>query len=172
MNQRVTLITLIYMLPEFSMQITIYSYLLFKWIWNRVCVCVCVCMCVYHASLVHSFFPFLFFVRLHLLHIEVPGLGVKLEIQLPAYITATATLDLNHICDLHLSLQQRHILNPWAMPGIEPASSETLCQVLNPLSHSTSSLFLIAALLKYNSHTIKDNISKATIQKVQDKMAE
>ena len=43
---------------------------------------------------------------------EVPRLGVKLELQLPAYATATATQDPSHICDLHHSSQQCRILNP------------------------------------------------------------
>ena len=47
---------------------------------------------------------------------EIPRLGVKLELQLPAYTTATAivtaTLDLSCICDLHRSSQQHWILNP------------------------------------------------------------
>ena len=38
--------------------------------------------------------------------------GVDSELQLPAYITATATQDPSHICDLHHSLQPRRILNP------------------------------------------------------------
>ena len=42
---------------------------------------------------------------------EVPGPGVELELQLPAYATAMATLDPSHICDLHHSSQQRRILN-------------------------------------------------------------
>ena len=37
---------------------------------------------------------------------------VKLEQQLPAYATATATLDPSCICNLHRSLWQRWILNP------------------------------------------------------------
>ena len=32
---------------------------------------------------------------------EVPTLGIKLELQLRAYTTATATWDLSHVCDLH-----------------------------------------------------------------------
>ena len=32
---------------------------------------------------------------------EVPRLGVESEMQLPAYTTATETLDLSRICDLH-----------------------------------------------------------------------
>ena len=36
-------------------------------------------------------------------HMEVPMLGVKSELQLPAYTTATATQDPSHICNLHHS---------------------------------------------------------------------
>ena len=32
---------------------------------------------------------------------EVPRLGVKLELQLQAYATATAMWDLSLVCDLH-----------------------------------------------------------------------
>ena len=39
-------------------------------------------------------------------HMEVPRLGVKLELQLLAYAIATATQDLSLICDLHHSSQQ------------------------------------------------------------------
>ena len=37
------------------------------------------------------FLPFFPFLGLHLQHMEVPSLGVKLELELPAYTTATAT---------------------------------------------------------------------------------
>ena len=43
---------------------------------------------------------------------EVPRLEVKLELQLPAYATATATQDSSHICDLHHSSRQHQIPNP------------------------------------------------------------
>ena len=43
---------------------------------------------------------------------DVLSLGVKLELQLSAYDTATATWDLSHICDLHHSSEQHCILNP------------------------------------------------------------
>ena len=43
---------------------------------------------------------------------EVPGLGVELELQLATYATARATPDLSHIYDLHHSSRQRQILNP------------------------------------------------------------
>ena len=51
-----------------------------------------------------------FFLGPHSWHIEVPRLGVKSELQLPA--TATATPDLRCICDLHHSSQQCWILSP------------------------------------------------------------
>lgn len=43
---------------------------------------------------------------------EVPRLGVKLKLQLPAYTIATATPDLSCICDIHHSSWQYQILNP------------------------------------------------------------
>ena len=44
---------------------------------------------------------------------EVPRLGVKSELQLPAYTTATATPDPSQaVCDVHHSSQQHWVLNP------------------------------------------------------------
>ena len=43
---------------------------------------------------------------------EVPSLGVELELYLLAYTTATAILDPSLICDLHHSSRQGRILNP------------------------------------------------------------
>ena len=43
---------------------------------------------------------------------EVPGLGVELELQLPAYATATAMPDPSLVCDLHHSSWKCQILNP------------------------------------------------------------
>ena len=48
----------------------------------------------------------------HLRHMEVPRLGVKSELQLLAYATATAIQYLSCICGLHHSSQQPQILNP------------------------------------------------------------
>ena len=39
------------------------------------------------------FFFFFFFLELHPRHMEVPSLGVESGLQLPAYTTATSTLD-------------------------------------------------------------------------------
>ena len=46
--------------------------------------------------------PFFFFCFSgpHLQHMEVPRLGVNLELQLLAYATATAIQDLSHVFDL------------------------------------------------------------------------
>ena len=43
---------------------------------------------------------------------EVPRLEVKSELQLPAYVTATATQDPSCFFDLYHSSRQRQILNP------------------------------------------------------------
>ena len=62
-------------------------------------------------------FLFLFsFLGPHLQHMEVPRLGVELELQLPAYTTATATPKLTYTtaCGNDGSLTYR------VRPGIEP----------------------------------------------------
>ena len=45
-------------------------------------------------------------------HMEIPRLGVELEVQLSAYTTATATQHPSCVYDLHHSTQQCWILNP------------------------------------------------------------
>ena len=56
------------------------------------------------------FFFFFSFLGPHPRHMEVPRLGVKSELQLPA--TARATWDLSLLFDLHHNSRQRWILNP------------------------------------------------------------
>ena len=68
------------------------------------------CICVKVSYFVFSFYG-------HTCSIgkfPVPRLGVKSELQLPAYTTATATAtqDPSHICDLRHSLWQQQIFNP------------------------------------------------------------
>ena len=48
----------------------------------------------------------------HLQHMEVPRLGVALELQLPAYTSVTAVPDLSSICNLHYSSGQCRIFSP------------------------------------------------------------
>ena len=71
----------------------------------------------------------IYFLWLHMQHMEVPRLGVELELQLLAYATATATGDPSHACDLHHSSQQHQILNALIEPGIQPPSSWILGRV-------------------------------------------
>ena len=57
-------------------------------------------------------FFFFFFLWPHPRHMEVPRLGAKSELQLPAQATETAMWDLSHVCNLHHNSQQPQILNP------------------------------------------------------------
>ena len=62
---------------------------------------------VFQSDYRDAFFIFIFcFLGSHSRHMEVPRLGVQSELQLPAYPRATATPDLNHICDLHHNSQK------------------------------------------------------------------
>ena len=69
--------------------------------------------CDHLRSLIYSFKNF-FLEGLHLQYMEVLRLGVKLELQLPGYITATATWDPSpsHVCNLHYSSWQCRIPDP------------------------------------------------------------
>ena len=58
------------------------------------------------------FFFFFGFLGLHLWNMEAPRLGVKSELRLPAYATATSTWETKSICNLHHSSGQCWILNP------------------------------------------------------------
>ena len=70
---------------------------------------------------------------------EVPELGVKSELQLPAYTMARATLDPSHIFDLHHSSWQRQILNPLGETRVRTCILMDTSRGLNPLSHSGNS---------------------------------
>ena len=61
-----------------------------------------------------SLFLIFFFIFLgpHLRHMEVSRLGVRLELQLLAYATATEMPGPNRTCNLHHSSRQCRILNP------------------------------------------------------------
>ena len=76
---------------------------------------------------------FFFFLGPYLRHMEVPGLGIELKLQLLAYITATATLDLSQICNLRHSLQQCWNLNPPSKARDRTRILMATTQVLNLL---------------------------------------
>ena len=70
---------------------------------------------------------------------EVPRLGVKSELQLPASTTATATWHPSSILDLHCNLCQYQILNPLSKARDGTCILTDIRQVLNLLSHSGNS---------------------------------
>ena len=70
-----------------------------------------------------------------------PRLGVKAEVQLLTYTTATQ--DLGNICDVHLSSWQPWILNPLSEAGDRTPILMDPSWVLNLLSYNSNSLFII-----------------------------
>ena len=69
----------------------------------------------------------------------VSGLGVVPELQLPAYTTATAMQDPNHVGDVHHSSWQRRILNPLTEATDQAGILMDISRVCNPLSHNRNS---------------------------------
>ena len=92
----------------------------------------------------YYFTVFFFFLGLHQQHMEVPGLEVKSELQLPAHTTAIATPRPSHICDLHCSLWQHQILNPLSEARDRTCILMDLYGVLNNRNYNGNSreLFL------------------------------
>ena len=73
-------------------------------------------------------------------HMEVPKLGVKLELQLLVYTTALAAWDPSYICNLHHGSQQRWFPNPLARLGFELTSSWILVRLVISETHNENSL--------------------------------
>ena len=82
-------------------------------------------------ALESAFYLLIYFLGLPLGHMEVRRLEVKSKLQLPAYATDKATLDL--LCDLCYSLWQHRSLTPL---------SEATDRILNLLSHNGNSCIL------------------------------
>ena len=60
---------------------------------------------------------------------EIPGIEVGLELQLPAYTRATAMPDLSHVCNIHHSPWQQWILELTEPgQGLNPPSSWILVE--------------------------------------------
>ena len=141
------------------------------------CVCVCItsslpihlladghlgyfqsCLCVNNAAMntrahgsfqISFFFFFFLWLQLHLWHMEVPRLGVELELQLRSmpqpqqHQTGAAPMTYVAACNNAGSLTH------WGRQGIDPASSRTLCQVLNLLSHKGNAQISFCFLQMY-----------------------
>ena len=95
---------------------------------------------------------------------EAPRLGVKSELQLQAYTTATAMLDLSRICDLYHSSREHWILDP-----LSKARDQThilmvkvgFVMGLLRLGHNgNSQAFLF--LIKLHTNILKTLVSKIT----------
>ena len=121
---------------------------------------------------VFDFFFSLFFLGLHLQHMDILRLETESEQWLLFSNTAIAMQNLGRICEPCCSLWQFMILNPLSREQIEPESSWILCQVLTSLrhngnSHSHSFLFLCmfcnffleTELLKYSAATLEIRFS-------------
>ena len=65
---------------------------------------------------------------------EVPRLGVQLELQLPTYTTATATVEPSHICNLRCTFWQHQILHSLSKARNRTRFLMHASLVLNPLS--------------------------------------
>ena len=96
---------------------------------------------------------FFFFLRaIYQWHMEVLRLEVKLELQLPAYTTATATRNPRHICDLYQSSWQRQILNPLSEDRDQTHIFMDTSWVCNLLNHNRNSQ--IFKIQIYKGHRI------------------
>ena len=82
-----------------------------------------------------------FFFRPHPWPMEVPRLGVKLELQLTAYTPATAMWDPSCVCDLHHSSRQCWILNLLSGARDQTHILMDAIPVGNPLSHKGKFFF-------------------------------
>ena len=101
-----------------------------------------------------SYINFSFFFCLlgwHLRHMELPRLGVELELQLPTYATATTTLDQTHVCDLHHSSWQCWTLNPLSEAG------DQTCNLMAP-----SQIHFHCAMMGTPTFTFKLNLSSSS----------
>ena len=97
------------------------------------------------------------FLGLHLWHIEISRPDVELELQLPAYTTATATWDLSRICDLHNSSLQCWILNQLSEARIEPTSHGYQSGFYHWATIGTPPPFILASCFKFHYLHSTDN---------------
>ena len=102
---------------------------------------------------------------------EVPRLGVKSELQLPAYTTATAIPDPSRIFDLHHSSQEHGILNP-----LSEARDQTRILMNTSRVHyhratvgTPGWLIVISSLYLQNLHKVQEGLAITCISKAAPK---
>ena len=105
--------------------------------------CFIIVVLLYNNCMLHflffSFFFFFCFLVPQVQHMKFPRLGVKSELHLLAYATATATQDLSHVGDLHYSSWQCQILNPMSEARDRTHVLMDTSQAHYPLSHNRNS---------------------------------
>ena len=85
----------------------------------------------------------------YLHHMEVPRLRVELELQLPAYTTATVMLDPSCVCDLRYTFLRCQIFNLLSKARDQTGILPDTRRVLNPMSHNGNSMSFFL-LLEYS----------------------
>ena len=107
----------------------------------------CVTKNMVHSPALCSFFLFVF--GPHPWHLEVPRIGVELELQLRDYATATVTWDLSHVCKLRHSSRQRQILNP------RSEARDRTCILMDPsqvlVSWATKETPAVCSFMQYSN---------------------
>ena len=112
-------------------------------------------LCLFHI------WDFFFFCLLgpHPQHVEIPRLGVQLELQLSAYTTAIATRDRSRVCDLRHSSGQCQILNPVSEARdqthvLMDTSRICFCCTTTPIFEIFNNIFLIGHIMSgFHCHT-------------------
>ena len=108
-------------------------------LYSAVYIAVVIYLFLHRCELYHSFSLFKIFLLTHLWHMEVLGLGTELKLQLrpmpqsQQHKIQAASANFAAVCSNTGSLAH------WVRPGIEPASSQIQCWVLNKLSHNGKS---------------------------------
>ena len=119
---------------------------------------------------IFHFFKFLFIFFFSLLElplwpIDVPRLGVKQELQLPAYTTAPAMPELSRICNLHHSWWQCWIFNPLSEARDRTCILMDTSWILNPRKHNRNSGWTFFKCMKFVSTVSHQHSTLQTIQK-------
>ena len=92
---------------------------------------------------IYIYFVFLSFLGPHPRHMEIPRLGVRSELLLPAYARATAMPDPSRICNLHGNVRQHRILHPPSKARDQTRNLMVPSQIHSSLSHDRNSSFKI-----------------------------
>ena len=82
-----------------------------------------------------NLFFFFCFLGLYLLHMEIPRLGGPSDLQLPAYVTATAMQNLSRSATYVTAHSNAKSLTYSARPGIKPATSLFLVRFVSAVPH-------------------------------------